>query len=442
MRTGNAEDSVHSVLFEEPDYRLTTAHRQSRTMNSAYLANRQTADCPPNVGPMLSYSSLTKRLEGLGSDQWEIHNRATTRREAGDEIVMLSIGEPDTRTPSRIVQVAIGALENGRTHYSASQGEQRFLEALSAKYSARTGRPIDPDQAIFMPGSHTALYAVCHALIESGDDVLLPEPYYTAYHPVVASTGGHIVHVPLRPEDDFRLTMKALKKSVTPTSKALLINNPHNPTGAVLTQNMVEEVAGFCREHGLWLISDEVYEHLVYNGPFASPFDLDEYADEVVVVSSVSKSHSMTGWRCGWAVGSAELIARTQLVAEAMMFGAQPFLQDAAAMALTEDFEECEAMRSNYQRRASTVVETFAETERIRCYPPQAGIFVMLDVRPTGLSGVEFASRLLDEKAVATMPGESFGPTGSGHIRISLTASDDELIKGCRGILSFANTLT
>jgi arginine:pyruvate transaminase len=361
-----------------------------------------------------------------------------TRREAGDEIVMLSIGEPDTRTPSRIVQTAIDALEKGRTHYSASRGEQGFLEALCAKYSTRTGRPISPEQAIFMPGSHTALYAVCHALIGPGDDVLLPEPYYTAYHPVVASTGAHIVHVQLRPEDDFRLTMTALEESVTPTSKALLINNPHNPTGAVLTQHMVEEVARFCRDHDLWLISDEVYEHLVYDGHFASPFDLDEYAEGVAVVSSVSKSHSMTGWRCGWAIGSPELITRTQLVAEAMMFGAQPFLQDAAAFALTEDFDECEMMRSDYQRRAMAVAEAFAPADRIHCYPPQAGIFVMLDVRSTGLTGVDFASRLLDEQAVATMPGESFGPTGAGHIRLSLTVSDDELRKGCDRILSFA----
>ena len=388
---------------------------------------------------MLGYSTLTARLEGLGSDQWEVHNRAMARREAGDEIVMLSIGEPDANTPPRIVEKAIESLRSGRTHYSPSQGERGFLEAVAAKYSFRSGRSISPDQAIFMPGSHTALYAMCHALIEPGDDVLVPEPYYAAYNPIVASTRARVVHVPLRPEDRFHLTMAALERTITPTSKALLLNNPHNPTGAVLSPGRVEELTRFCRDRGLWLISDEVYEHLVFDDTFASPFDLEEYADGVAVVSSVSKSHSMTGWRCGWAVGSTELIARTRLVAEAMMFGAQPFLQDAAAFALTEDFEECSVMRCDYQRRARVVEEAFADVDRITCYPPQAGIFVMLDVRSTGLDGVEFATRLLDQESVATMPGESFGPTSAGHVRISLTVSDAELDRGCERIRTFVS---
>ena len=271
-----------------------------------------------------------------------------------------------------------------------------------------------------------------------GDDVLLPEPYYTAYGPIVASTGADAVYVPLHPEDEFHLTLDALEAKLTPRSKALLLNNPHNPTGSVLTPQRVEEIARFCRHHGLWLVSDEVYEHLVYEGSFKSPFDLDEYADGVGVVSSVSKSHSMPGWRCGWAAGSAELIAQVGRVAEAMMFGAQPFLQDAAAFALTEDFEEQAAMRSDYMRRADIVVDAFENVDEISCHPAQAGVFVMLDVRPTGLDGVDFATRLLDEEHVATMPGESFGPSGAGHLRISLTVPDQELRIGCERIRSFA----
>ena len=291
---------------------------------------------------------------------------------------------------------------------------------------------------IFTPGSHTALYLVCQALLEVGDDLLLPEPYYAAYDPVFTATGARVVHVVLRPEDQFHVQLANLEAALTPSSKALVLNNPHNPTGSVLTPQRVREVAEFCRDHGLWLISDEVYEDLVYEGTFASPFDLADCAEGVAVVSSVSKSHAMTGWRCGWAVGSAELISRGRQIAEAMMFGMQPFLQDAAAFALTEEFEECATMREDYRRRAGLVAHLFAEVDEIDCLAPQAGIFVMLDIRATGLDGLKFAGRLLDEKSVATMPGESFGPSAAGHIRVSLTAGDESLITGCERIVGFA----
>ena len=390
---------------------------------------------------MNHYSSLTNRLAGLGSNRWAVHERAVARRAAGDEIVMLSIGEPDTPTPSPIVEAAVDSLRKGRTRYSASQGEPTFLESVARRYSSRIGRTVTPDQLIFMPGSHTALYAVCHAVLDPGDALLVPEPYYAAYDAIFASTGADILLVPLDPEEDFHVQMDALEAAVTPASRALVLNNPHNPTGAVLEPGRVKEIAEFCRRHGLWLISDEVYEDLVYEGTFLSPLMLEEFADRVVVVSSVSKSHSMTGWRCGWAVGPAELIGRVRDVGEAMMFGAQPFLQDATVVALDGEFEECASMYADYVRRTKIVVDAFAATDLVTVRAPQGGIFVMVDVRSCGISGVEFANRLLDEWAVATMPGESFGPSGAGHIRVSLTIDDTSIELGCGRILQLAESV-
>lgn len=401
------------------------------------------ARCQASFCSVLSmqYSSLTERLRGLGSQRWEIHLRAVQRRSAGDDIVMLSIGEPDSPTPPAIVDAAVASLRAGRTHYSPSQGEPGVLEAIAHRYATRAGRPVSAAQAIFMPGSHTALYAVCHAVLDAGDDLLVPEPYYAAYDAIFRSTRATVVPVALRPEERFHVQMDVLESVITPTARALILNNPHNPTGAVLSPKRVRQIAEFCRDRDLWLISDEVYEDLVYEGRFASPFDLEEFAERVVVVSSVSKSHAMTGWRCGWAVGPEALIARVRDVSEAMMFGGQPFLQDATAVALSERFDECEDMYADYRRRALLVAGAFSESGVVHCHLPEAGIFVMVDIRASGLTGVEFASRLLDEHDVASMPGESFGPSGAGHIRLSLTTDDEAITLGCQRILRFAESV-
>lgn len=390
---------------------------------------------------MSKYSKLTDRLSGLGSGRWAIHQKAMARLADGDDIVMLSIGEPDTATPSGIIEAAHDAMRAGRTKYSASRGERDFVDAVAERYTERLGRPIEPGRVIFMPGSHTALYAVCHAILDPEDELLVPEPFYAAYESIFVSTGATIVTVPLLPENGFHLQMEALEAAVTDHTKAMILNNPHNPTGAVLGPDRTAEIAAFAVRNDVWILSDEVYEDLVYDGEFASPLLSSDADDHVIVLSSVSKSHSMTGWRCGWALGPEALIDRVQEVSEAMMFGAQPFLQDATAYALRNAFDECDTMYADYLRRAETVAGLFAGTA-LETSIPEGGIFMMLDVRSTGLTGWQFAERLLDEWDVATMPGEAFGPSGAGHIRLSLTTHDDAIALGCKRILEFAAALS
>jgi arginine:pyruvate transaminase len=303
------------------------------------------------------------------------------------------------------------------------------------------GYEVTPDNVIFMPGSHTALYFVCYAVLNPGDELLVPEPYYAAYEAIFASTGATVVPLPLDPADGFHLQMDVVEQSTTTSARAMILNNPHNPTGAVLAPERVDAITQFCVERDIWLISDEVYEDLVYEGVFRSPLANRAAVDHVVAISSVSKSHAMTGWRCGWAVGPSELISRVRDVAEAMMFGAQPFLQDATAYALGRHFDECDSMYNDYLRRARLVERIFAGRPAMGVRVPQAGIFVMVDIRTTGLSGVEFASQLLDEWDVATMPGESFGPSARGHLRLSLTTDDASIETGCARILEFVDSL-
>ncbi len=388
----------------------------------------------------MRFAARTDRLAGLGSDRWAVHHRALERKAAGERVILLSIGEPDTDTPAAIVDSAIASLRAGRTHYSRSQGEPALLEALARRYAARSGRAVTPGHVIFMPGAHTALYGVCQAVLDPGDQVLVADPTYAAYDAVLASTGAAIVRIPLDPDAGFQIDVGAFEAAAGPAARMIVLNSPHNPTGAVFEPSRIEALAELCRRRGMWLVSDEVYESLVFDGTFSSPFDGASDDDLVAVVSSVSKSHAMTGWRCGWAIGPPALIERVLDVSEAMMFGAQPFLQDATVTALEGEFEECAAMRADYRRRAGIVTKVLDGSPVVSAHQPQGGIFVMVDVRPTGATGIEFANGLLEREGVATMPGESFGEAAAGHLRISLTAADDEVREGTERLRRLAES--
>jgi arginine:pyruvate transaminase len=385
----------------------------------------------------MKFASITRRLEGLGSDKWRVHIEGARRRAAGEDVIMLSIGEPDFAPPAAILDVADARMRAGRTRYSNGRGEPGVLAAIAAHYSRRTGRQIASDQVVFLPGTQTALFATFLALVEAGDEVLVPDPYYATYEGVIAASGATLVPIAMDPDNGFHLKAADLARAVTQRSRALLLNSPSNPTGAVLSATEIAAIGDVCRARDLWIVSDEVYADIVFDGSFASPFDDPRLCDRTVVVSSLSKSHAMPGFRCGWAVGSETFTSALVPLSETMLFGSQPFLEDAAAFALDNDFAECHAMRSAYLGRARLVVDALANAPGISVHMPEGGMFVMVDVRRTGLSGDEFATRLLDEERVVTMPGESFGNAARGHVRVSLTEKDDVMAEACRRIVRF-----
>ena len=390
----------------------------------------------------MRYASITRRLEGLGTDKWALHYAALAKLQAGEKVVMLSVGEPDFAAPPAVAAAVFRGIETGRVKYSTGRGEANVLSAIAARYARRTGRDISTDQVIFMPGTQSALFATMMALVESGDEVIVPEPFYVTYDGIIAATGATQVPVATRPETGFHLTAADLRRAMTPHTRVLLLNSPSNPSGAVLSASEIAEIGAVCAEHDVWIVSDEVYDTLVFSpGAFASPFDDPELAKRTVVVSSLSKSHSMTGYRAGWAIGPAEFSTRMLPFAEAMLFGCQPFIQDAAAFALSNEFEECRRMREALEQRGRRSVELLQQSSALAASMPEGGMFVFADVRPTGLSGEAFALGLLDEENVAVMPGEAFGKGGAGHVRISLTAPLEVLEPAVARIVSFANRL-
>lgn len=390
----------------------------------------------------MKLAKIAERLSGLGSEKWAIHAEGKRRAAAGELMIFLSIGEPDAAPPAEILEVARREMRPGKLHYSPGQGELTVREALSRYYTKQTGRAISKNQFLFLPGTQTALFIAFMSILNEGDEVLLLDPYYATYEGVIAAPGGVPVPVPLDPDTGFHPNLAALEAAITPKTKALLLNSPSNPTGAVFTREEVAAIGKLCQKHDLWIVSDEVYASIIYgNNIFTSPFFDKDLEERTIVTSSISKSHAIPGFRCGWIAASENFCAQALSISESMLFGSQAFLQDATAFALDTGFPEVVAMRASYEARAKVLIEGLKQAKSISARMPEGGMFVMVDVRKTGLSGEDFARRLLAEHNVVTMPGESFGLCGAGHLRVSLTVDAKQISEAARRISKLADAL-
>ena len=387
----------------------------------------------------MRYAPVTERLAGLGGAKWEVHMLARRMAAAGEPVIELTIGEPDVPTPPALMDTAAAAMRAGRTGYSNGRGEPGLVAALADRYTARRGRRIDRNQIMCFPGTQTTLYAVLNALVSTGDEVLVGDPMYATYEGLIRSTGATVVPVPLRPAAGFRMQPADVAPRITPRSRVLFLNSPHNPTGAVLSRDDLAALCGIARDHDLWLLCDEVYEDLLFPGTtFASPLDLPEFAERVIVASSISKSHAAPGFRSGWCVGPAEFCSRLLPLSETMLFGSQPFIADMTAAAVSAPSPIAADMMARFHRRALLIRDALHGRNGLAVHIPQAGMFALLDIRATGMTGDAFARALLAEAKVATMPGESFGTALTGWLRLSLTQPDDRIAEACARIATFA----
>lgn len=387
----------------------------------------------------MRYAPVTDRLADLGGAKWEVHALARRMQAAGEKVIELTIGEPDVATPPALLETVARSMAAGRTGYSNGRGEPALVAALAARYTARRGRPIGTDQIMCLPGTQTTLYAILQTLVTTGDEVLVGDPMYATYEGLIRATGATVVPVPLRPEAGFRIQPADIAARITPRSRVLFLNSPHNPTGAVLSR---EDLAALCQlaaQHDLWVLCDEVYEDLCFPGvTFASPLDLPEYADRVIVASSISKSHAAPGFRSGWCVGPTEFCSRLLPLSETMLFGSQPFIADMTAEAVSSPSPIAAEMMARFHRRAGLIHDRLNGNAGLHVHLPQAGMFALLDIRATGMTGDAFARALLADAKVAVMPGESFGAALAGWVRLSLTQPDDRILEACTRIATFA----
>lgn len=389
----------------------------------------------------MRFSNLTQRIAGDGAAAWDIHYRALARQARGEDVLLLSVGDPDFDTPQPVVQAAIDSLLAGNTHYSEVTGKRALRESIAKRHSQRSGQAVDADQVVVLAGGQCALFSVAQCVLEPGDEVIVAEPMYVTYEAVFGACGAKVIPLPVLPENGFRVQAEDVAAAITPRTRALVLNSPHNPSGASIPRATWEALAELCVKHDLWLISDEVYSELLYEGEHVSPGSLPGMAERTATINSLSKSHAMTGWRVGWVVAPPELAEHLGNLALCMLYGSPDFIQDAAYVALEAQMPELEAMREAYRQRRDLVCGCLAGKSGLRALKPDGGMFVMVDIRATGLSAQAFADRLLDRHGVSVLAGEAFGPSAAGHIRLGLVLGSAALQDACGRIARCAGEL-
>jgi len=344
-----------------------------------------------------------------------------------EDVISLGIGEPDFVTPQRIIQAGIRSLEEGHTHYTSNSGILELREALAAHLERLYGVRYDPEQELLITvGVSEALYLALTAILDPGDEVIVPQPCFVAYEPEVLFAGGTPVILPLRVEDAFQIRAEALEPLITPRTKALLIGYPNNPTGAVMPREGLLRVAEIAQKHDLLVISDEIYDRLVYGVEHTCFASLPGMRERTVLLGGFSKSYAMTGWRIGYAAAPAEVMAAMRKVHQYTIMSAPTTAQIAALEALRHGEEEVERMRQEYDRRRRLIVGGL-NAIGLPCFEPRGAFYAFPSIAASGMTSEEFSLRLLEEEKVAVVPGSAFGAGGEGFVRCSYATAYEKI---------------
>lgn len=382
-------------------------------------------------------SGRVQSITGDGSDGWDVFYRARAMVAAGETVTELTIGEHDIRTDPEILAAMDRSARAGKTGYALVPGIPALRRAVARRVQDRTGVATDIDNVLITPGGQAALFAAHMAVCDDGDRALFIDPYYATYPGTIRATGARPVAVQASAQAGFQPDPAEIS-AVAQGARSLLINSPNNPTGVVYSRETLEGIAGVTRDHGITLISDEVYDTQVWKGDHLSPRALPGMAESTLVVGSMSKSHAMTGSRCGWVVGPKATISRLIDLATVTTYGVPGFVQEAALFALSQGPDLENQISEPFRRRRKIVLDVVAGQNILGAVPAAGAMYVMLDIRATGLSGEDFANHLLDRERIAVMPGESFGQAAAGHVRVALTVEDDALRGAIERIATFA----
>lgn len=385
---------------------------------------------------------LSKRITQItgGSDGWEVFNRARRMLNDGHAVTELTIGEHDVRTDPSILHAMDLSARNGHTGYATVPGTDLLRDTVAARVQSRTGIPTTRNNVLITPGGQSALFAAHMAVCDPGDTGLYLDPYYATYPGTIRGAGAIARAVRTTAEDAFQ-PRADLIDAAAEGAVSLLINTPNNPTGVVYSRQSLEAIADVCQRRDLWLISDEVYDTQIWEGEHLSARALPGMADRTLVVGSMSKSHAMTGSRCGWIVGPEYVIRHLIDLATHTTYGVPGFIQDAASFALTAGQELENKIAAPFRRRRSLAIDVLAAQNTVGLVPAQGSMYLMLDIRATGLTGEGFANALLDTHAIAVMPGESFGKAAAGHIRVAMTVDDEKFVSALRTLCAFSAQL-
>src|SRR5450631_1708686 len=387
----------------------------------------------------MQFSNLVDRITGEGADAWAIHYAARAAQDRGEDVIVLSIGDPDIDTPAPVLERAIEALRNGDTHYTPVPGREPLREAIAGAHRERTGQAVEAANVIFLSGAQNALFIASLCLAGPGDEVIAFEPLYPTYTATIEVSGARMVRVPAPAATGFRVDLAALESAITPRTRAIFFATPNNPSGAVIGADDLAAIGELARRHALWVVADEVYAGLAPGGRV--PSVAAELPDQAVTISSLSKSHSMPGWRAGWLVGPRQLVMHAEAMAQCMLFGLPGFVQEAAVTALSVSEAAESRVREYCALRRQFLLAGLGGIRGVKCIVPDAGMFLLMDVRGTGLSGYDFMCELYRTERVSVLDGGAFGRETSGFVRVCVAADEELLGRAVVRIRRFVESL-
>jgi len=355
------------------------------------------------------------------------------------DIINLSIGEPDLDTPTCIKEAAKDALDQGYTHYAPTKGYPELLEAIALKLKRDNGVDVDPEREVMVTvGSTQAIFLALTALLREGEEVIIPSPAFVQYSAATKLAGGVPVEVSL--SEDYTIDPDSIRRAITKRTKLLIINSPSNPTGAVTQRKVIEEAVSIAVEHGLFVVSDEVYEKFVYEGSHFSPASLPEFKKYVVTVNSLSKAYCMTGWRIGYVAAPSEIIKQMAKVQMYSCACVPSFIQKAAVKALQLPQSFFDDVLREYRRKRDLLCSILSESPHLSFNKPKGAFYLFPKVKSINTPSKDLVMRMISEIGVAVVPGSAFGRFGEGCIRISYATSIDKVEEGARRIVRFLDS--
>lgn len=377
-----------------------------------------------------------------GQPMFKILSKIKQMERAGEHIVHFEIGDPDFSTPAHIIQAGIKALEGGSTHYSDSMGDYDFRKVIAENNKKSRGFEPDIEQVLVTPGANIMIYYAVRCLVNPGDEVIVQNPCFPTYLSVFNFCGVKPVGVPLKEENEFRLDPADLEKCITDKTRLIIVNSPHNPTGAVMRQEELEAVAQIAIKHKIYLYLDEIYSRMNYGETlFYSPSILDKCKDYLILANGFSKAFAMTGWRLGVGIGPKHVMEKMGLLLQTTSSCVPSFIQKAGIEAISGDQEPVREMMKTYKKRRDILVKGLNEIDKIECLTPGGAFYVFPNIKATGLTSSEFAYRLLEQGKVGVCSGSDFGSCGEGYIRLCYATSESEIVEGVKRIRAFVQQL-
>jgi aspartate/methionine/tyrosine aminotransferase len=385
---------------------------------------------------------FASRVESLRAEgAYEILARAKEQERKGHSIIHLEIGEPDQATFENIRQAGIRAIQRGQTRYTPSAGELELREAIAEDAGRRRGIKIDPVQVVVSPGAKPNLFFPVLALVEAGDEVIYPDPGFPTYRAMIEVAGGVPVPVPLLEARDFSLDLELLKERINPRTKLIVLNSPGNPTGGVIPEADLQAVAELVKQHDCWVLSDEIYLRIAYEGQAPSIASLEDMAGRTIIMDGFSKTYSMTGWRLGFGIMPEALARRVSLLLTHSVGCTAQFTQIAGIEALRGPQDQVASMVERYRERRDLIVDGLRALPGVTCVLPRGAFYVFPNITGTGVSSEQLADLLLKEAGVALLPGTAFGKFGEGFLRISYANSLKNLEEALRRMQDFFERL-